>query len=159
MRKRCVDRQSIGGNNTGLYVTKKVTMLQTSDVSPCSLGTAAPEEPASEFCRFTFKSASDNLSEIRESRMHLPALHLSNQSLAVILLVGLVAGWIAAKFVTQYGMGIIGDVIVGVIGAYIGNWLAPRLGVHFGTGLVRASLNATVGAIVLLLLVRLIRRV
>ena len=41
----------------------------------------------------------------------------------------------------------------------IGNWLAPRLGVHFGTGLVRASLNATLGAIVLLLLVRLIRRV
>ncbi|MGC1864007.1 MAG: GlsB/YeaQ/YmgE family stress response membrane protein [Methylocystis sp.] len=56
-------------------------------------------------------------------------------------------------------MGIVGDVIVGVIGAYTGNWLAPLLGVHFGTGLVRASLNATGGAIVLLLLVRLIRRV
>ena len=91
--------------------------------------------------------------------MHLPALHLPYQSLVVILLVGLVAGWIAAKFMTKYGMGIVGDVIVGVIGAYIGNWLAPRLGVHFGTGLVRASLNATGGAIVLLLLVRLIRRV
>ena len=91
--------------------------------------------------------------------MHLPALHLPYQSLAVILLVGFVAGWTAAKFLTKYGMGIIGDVIVGVIGAYIGNWLAPRLGVHFGTGLVRVSLNATVGAVVLLLLVRLIRRV
>ena len=91
--------------------------------------------------------------------MHLPALHLPYQSLVVILLVGLVAGWIAAKFMTQYGMGIVGDVIAGVIGAYIGNWLAPRLGVHFGTGLVRTSLNATGGAIVLLLLVRLIRRV
>jgi uncharacterized membrane protein YeaQ/YmgE (transglycosylase-associated protein family) len=53
----------------------------------------------------------------------------------------------------------VGDVMVGVIGAYVGNWLAPRLGVHFGTGLARLSLNATVGAIVLLLLVRLIRRV
>jgi uncharacterized membrane protein YeaQ/YmgE (transglycosylase-associated protein family) len=56
-------------------------------------------------------------------------------------------------------MGVFGDIIVGACGAYIGNWLAPRLGVHFGTGLVRLSLNATVGAIVLLLLVRLIRRV
>ena len=56
-------------------------------------------------------------------------------------------------------MGIVGDSVVGVIGAYIGNWLAPRLGVHFGTGLVRTSLNAVGGAIVLLLLVRLIRRV
>jgi uncharacterized membrane protein YeaQ/YmgE (transglycosylase-associated protein family) len=68
--------------------------------------------------------------------MHLPTLHLPYQSLAVILSVGLVAGWIAAKFVTKYGMGIVGDVIVGVIGAYIGNSLAPRLGVHFGTRLL-----------------------
>jgi len=78
--------------------------------------------------------------------MHLPALHLPYQSLAIILLVGLVAGWIAVKFVTKYGMGIVGDVIVGVSGAYIGNWLAPRLGVHFGAGLARTGLNATVGA-------------
>jgi uncharacterized membrane protein YeaQ/YmgE (transglycosylase-associated protein family) len=91
--------------------------------------------------------------------MHLPIVFPHYQTLAVIMLIGLVVGGIAAKFLTQYGMGIVGDVIVGVIGAYIGNWLAPRLGVHFGTGLVRASLNATVGAIVLLLLVRLIRRV
>jgi uncharacterized membrane protein YeaQ/YmgE (transglycosylase-associated protein family) len=91
--------------------------------------------------------------------MHPPALHLPYQSLALILLTGLLVGWIGAKFVTKYGMGVVGDVIVGVIGAYIGNWLAPRLGVHYGTGLVRTSLNATVGAIVLLLLIRLIRRV
>lgn len=91
--------------------------------------------------------------------MHLPVLHSPYQSLAVILLVGLAAGWIAAKFVTKYGMGIVGDVIVGAIGAYIGNWLAPRLGVHFGAGLVRVGLDAAVGAIALLLLIRLIRRV
>ncbi len=91
--------------------------------------------------------------------MHLPTLHLPYQSLAVILLIGLAAGWLAARFIAKHGMGIVGDVIVGVIGAYIGNWLAPRLGVHFGAGLVRVSLNAALGAIVLLLLVRLIRRV
>jgi uncharacterized membrane protein YeaQ/YmgE (transglycosylase-associated protein family) len=94
-----------------------------------------------------------------ENHVHLPTLFQPYQSLAVILLVGLVAGWMAARFVTKYGMGIVGDVIVGVSGAYIGNWLAPRLGVHFGTGLVRTGLNATVGAVVLLLLVRLIRHV
>ena len=91
--------------------------------------------------------------------MHLPTLFQPYQNLAVILLVGLVAGWTAARFVTKYGMGIVGDVIVGVIGAYLGNWLAPRLGIHFGGGLVRTSLNAMAGAIVLLLLIRLIRRV
>jgi uncharacterized membrane protein YeaQ/YmgE (transglycosylase-associated protein family) len=91
--------------------------------------------------------------------MHLSTLHLPHQSLAVILLIGLAAGWLAARLITKHGMGIVGDVIVGVSGAYIGNWLAPRLGIHFGGGLVRTSLNATAGAIVLLLLIRLIRRV
>jgi uncharacterized membrane protein YeaQ/YmgE (transglycosylase-associated protein family) len=106
-----------------------------------------------------FRCAPDSLSEHIGNRLHLPALHLPYQSLVVILLVGLVAGWMAARFVTKYRMGIVGDIVVGVTGAYIGNWLAPRLGAHFGTRLVRTSLNATLGAIVLLLLVRLIRRV
>ncbi|MBI1869253.1 MAG: GlsB/YeaQ/YmgE family stress response membrane protein [Methylocystis sp.] len=85
-------------------------------------------------------------------------MRLSAESLVVIILVGLVAGWLAAKVVRGYGLGIVGDIIVGVIGAYIGNWLLPRLGIHLGTGVVLAILNATVGAIVLLLLVRLVRR-
>ena len=91
--------------------------------------------------------------------MHLPILFQPYQTLAVILLIGLVVGGITARFMTKYGMGIVGDLIIGMSGAYIGNWLAPRLGVHFGTGVMRLGLNATVGAIVLLLLVRLIRRV
>ncbi|MGC1863357.1 MAG: GlsB/YeaQ/YmgE family stress response membrane protein [Methylocystis sp.] len=90
--------------------------------------------------------------------MQLPALHLPYQSLAVILLVGLVGGVIAAKFMTKFGMGIVGDVIVGVIGAYIGNWAAAPARCSFWKR-PRASLNATLGAIVLLLLVRLIRRI
>jgi len=59
-----------------------------------------------------------------ENHVHLPTLFQPYQSLAVVLLVGLVAGWMAARFVTKYGMGIVGDIVVGVIGAYIGNWLA-----------------------------------
>ena len=86
-------------------------------------------------------------------------MYVPYQTLAVMLLVGLVAGWIAAKVVKKHGMGIAGDVIVGVIGAFIGDWLLPRLGVHLGTGLSLAVFNATVGAIVLLVLVRVIRAV
>ena len=52
-------------------------------------------------------------------------MYVPYQTLAVMLLVGLVAGWIAAKVVTKHGMGIAGDVIVGVIGASIGDWLLP----------------------------------
>ena len=92
--------------------------------------------------------------DLAENRMYVPY-----QTLAVMLLVGLVAGWIAAKVVKKHGMGIAGDVIVGVIGAFIGDWLLPRLGVHLGTGLALTVFNATVGAIVLLVLVRVIRAV
>jgi uncharacterized membrane protein YeaQ/YmgE (transglycosylase-associated protein family) len=101
----------------------------------------------------------DDLSEDIGSRILLPELHLAYQSLAAILLVGVVVGWIAAKFMTKYGTGIVGDIIDEVIGAYIENCLLPRLGVHFGAGFVRASLTTIGDAIVLLLLIRSMRRV
>ncbi|MFL6763565.1 MAG: GlsB/YeaQ/YmgE family stress response membrane protein [Sphingomicrobium sp.] len=83
-------------------------------------------------------------------------MHLSNESLLVILLVGIVAGWLAGKIVRGTGFGIVGDLIVGIAGAFIGNWLLPRLGIHLGTGVVSAIVNATVGAILLLFVVRLV---
>ena len=75
----------------------------------------------------------------------------------VILLVGLVAGFLAGKIVRGAGFGLIGDLIVGVIGAFIGDWLLPRLGIHLGTEIISAIINATIGAILLLLVVRLAR--
>ena len=84
-------------------------------------------------------------------------MHMSNQSLLVILLVGIVAGWLAGQIVRGTGFGIIGDLLVGIVGAFIGNWLLPRIGVHLGTGVVSAIVNATVGAILLLIVVRLFR--
>lgn len=84
-------------------------------------------------------------------------MHLSNQSLLVILLVGIVAGWLAGRLVRGAGFGIIGDLLVGIIGAFVGSWLLPRIGIHLGTGIVMAIVNATIGAILLLLVVRLLR--
>ena len=55
-------------------------------------------------------------------------MHMSNQSLLVILLVGIVAGWLAGKVVRGTGFGIVGDLLVGIVGAFIGNWLLPRIG-------------------------------
>src|SRR5437763_11656504 len=83
-------------------------------------------------------------------------MHMSNQSLLVILLVGIVAGWLAGKVVRGTGFGIVGDLLVGIAGAFVGNWLLPRLGIHLGTGVVSAIVNATVGAILLLFVVRLV---
>ena len=84
-------------------------------------------------------------------------MYLSNESLLVIILVGLVAGWLAGQIVQGTGFGLIGDLIIGVIGAFVGDWLLPRLGIHLGFGVISAIINATVGAIVLLLVLRLHR--
>ena len=84
-------------------------------------------------------------------------MHLSNESLLVILLVGLVAGWLASHVVQGTGLGLIGDMVIGVIGAFVGDWLMPQLGVHLGAGTIGAIINATIGAIPLLLIIRLIR--
>jgi uncharacterized membrane protein YeaQ/YmgE (transglycosylase-associated protein family) len=85
-----------------------------------------------------------------------PAMNLSNQSLLVILIVGIVAGWLAGRVMEGGGFGLIGDLIVGLIGAFIGDWLLPRIGIHLGSGIVVLILNAFIGAVVLLLLLRLV---
>ena len=84
-------------------------------------------------------------------------MYLSNESILVILFVGLVAGWLAGKVVRGAGFGIIGDIVIGIVGALIASWLLPRLGIALGTGLLREILDATIGAVLLLLVVRLIR--
>ena len=83
-------------------------------------------------------------------------MHLSNESLIAIILVGVIAGWLAGNIVSGGGYGLIGDLIVGVIGAFIGDRLVPRFGIHLGTGMVALVVNATLGAIVLLIILRLI---
>jgi uncharacterized membrane protein YeaQ/YmgE (transglycosylase-associated protein family) len=82
---------------------------------------------------------------------------LSNESIIVILFVGLVAGWLAGKIVRGTGFGIIGDILVGVAGALIASLLFPRLGIHLGTGIVSEIIYSAIGAIILLLIVRLVR--
>ena len=83
-------------------------------------------------------------------------MHLSNESLLIIILVGIIAGWLAGKIVDGGGFGLIGDLIVGVIGAFIGDWLLPQLHIHLGVGIVSLVINATIGAIVLLVVLRLV---
>ena len=55
-------------------------------------------------------------------------MNMSSESLLVILFVGLVAGWLAGQIVRGTGFGIVGDLIVGILGAFFGSWLLPQLG-------------------------------
>ena len=63
-------------------------------------------------------------------------MHISNEGLIVILLVGVIAGWLAGRLVQGTGFGLVGDLIIGVIGALIGSWLLPQLGIRIGAGIV-----------------------
>lgn len=84
-------------------------------------------------------------------------MYLSGESILVILLVGLVAGWLAGQIVRGTGFGLIADICIGIIGAFIAAWLFPKLGIALGTGIVRMIVNATIGAVILLLVLRLVR--
>jgi uncharacterized membrane protein YeaQ/YmgE (transglycosylase-associated protein family) len=84
-------------------------------------------------------------------------MYISGESLLVILVVGVAAGWLAGQIVQGTGLGLVGDLIVGVAGAFIASWLFPQLGIYFGSGIVSAIINAAIGAVLLLLIVRLVR--
>jgi uncharacterized membrane protein YeaQ/YmgE (transglycosylase-associated protein family) len=83
-------------------------------------------------------------------------MHLSDHGLLVILVVGIIAGWLAGRIIRGNGFGLVGDAAIGIVGALIGDWLLHRLGVHFGSGIIGLVINATLGAIVLLLPLRLV---
>ena len=84
-------------------------------------------------------------------------MQISNEGILVILFVGLVAGWLAGKIVRGTGFGIIGDILVGIAGALLASLLFPKLGIRIGTGLVSEIVYSTIGAVILLLIVRLVR--
>jgi uncharacterized membrane protein YeaQ/YmgE (transglycosylase-associated protein family) len=85
-------------------------------------------------------------------------MNMSVESLLVILVIGLIAGWLAGQIVQGTGFGLLADIVIGIIGAFIGNWLLPQLGIHLGAGIIAAIINATIGAILLLIILRLINR-
>jgi uncharacterized membrane protein YeaQ/YmgE (transglycosylase-associated protein family) len=92
----------------------------------------------------------------RQSQRKANAMHPSNQGLLVIIVVGVVAGWLAGRVMEGGGFGLIGDLLVGLVGAFIGDWLLPQLGIHLGVGMVALIINAFIGAVVLLLVLRLV---
>ena len=84
---------------------------------------------------------------------------LGTNSIIVILVVGLVAGWLAGKIMRGSGFGIIGDIIIGIVGAFIGTWLWGLLHLPMIANFwVSAIVTATVGACVLLFVIGLIKR-
>src|SRR5450631_2694807 len=90
------------------------------------------------------------------SLTHGTNMYMSGKGLLIILFVGLTAGWVAGQIVQGVGFGIISELLIGIVGAFIGSWLLPQLGIHLGFGIGAAIINATIGALVLLLIIRLV---
>ena len=80
------------------------------------------------------------------------------ESLLVIILVGAVAGWLAGLIVKGYGFGLIGNIVVGIVGAFVAGLIFPSLGLNIGSGIAGAIIHSTIGAVILLFLIRLIKR-
>jgi uncharacterized membrane protein YeaQ/YmgE (transglycosylase-associated protein family) len=83
---------------------------------------------------------------------------MNGESLLIFLVIGILAGWLGGIVVKGYGLGLIGDMVVGVIGSFIGGWLFNYFHIAHGSGFLGNLLGATVGAIVLLFALRLLRR-
>jgi len=74
------------------------------------------------------------------------------------ILIGLAAGWLAGKIMKGKGFGVIGDIVIGVVGALIGGFLFRLLGVYSDGGLIWSLVVATIGAVVLLYVLRLFKK-
>lgn len=79
-------------------------------------------------------------------------------SILAALLIGAIAGWLAGLIVRGAGFGLLGNIVVGIIGALVAGWLLPKLNVTLATGTLGAILDATVGAVIVLVVLSLIRR-
>ncbi|MDQ5909165.1 MAG: hypothetical protein QG599_1259 [Pseudomonadota bacterium] len=73
------------------------------------------------------------------------------------LLIGLIAGWIATNFMRGSGMGLAGNLVIGVIGAFVGGFLFRLVG-FAAVGLIGHLMTATVGAMVLLYVVQVLKK-
>ncbi len=74
------------------------------------------------------------------------------------LIIGAVAGWLAGTLVKGGGFGLLGDIVVGIVGAFIGGWLAGVLGIGISGGLIASIITATIGAVVFIVILRMIKR-
>ncbi len=80
------------------------------------------------------------------------------EALLIWLLIGAVAGFLAGVVVKGYGFGLVGNIVVGIVGAVLAGALLPRLGLFPGTDLIGQIVSATLGAVGLLVLISVVRR-
>ena len=76
----------------------------------------------------------------------------------VTLLIGAVAGWLGSMIFKGSGLGLLGNIVVGIVGSFVGYWLLGKIGVDLGTGWVGAILTGALGALIILFVIDLLFR-
>lgn len=79
-------------------------------------------------------------------------------SIIIMIIVGAIAGWLAGQIVRGFGFGLIWDILIGIVGAFIGVWLLTQLGFVPFSGFIGSIINAVIGAVILLVIVGFIKR-
>jgi uncharacterized membrane protein YeaQ/YmgE (transglycosylase-associated protein family) len=72
------------------------------------------------------------------------------------ILIGAIAGWLGSLIFRGGSLGLLGNIIVGIIGGFVGYWLLGKLGISLGGGLVGAILTGALGAIVILFIINVV---
>ena len=80
------------------------------------------------------------------------------QTILVIVIIGAIAGWLAGQIVKGFGFGLLGNIVVGILGAFVAGLIFPVIGLGFGGGIVGAIIHATLGAVILLFMIKLVKR-
>jgi uncharacterized membrane protein YeaQ/YmgE (transglycosylase-associated protein family) len=80
------------------------------------------------------------------------------EALIIWLVVGAIAGWLAGQVMKGGGFGLVGDIVLGIIGAIVAGWLLPKIGILIGGGILGSIINAFIGACIFLFVIRLIKR-
>jgi uncharacterized membrane protein YeaQ/YmgE (transglycosylase-associated protein family) len=117
----------------------------------------AMARPRNRFCPATEKPGGDAHPAIAHSHATGKEDAMPTQSLILFLVIGVLAGFLAGKIMKGGGFGVLGDLVIGVVGAFLGGWLFSLFGITAG-GLLGALVTALVGALFLLYLIRLVKR-
>ncbi len=80
-------------------------------------------------------------------------------SILAMLFIGAIAGWLSGKIMEGRGFGLIGNIIVGIVGAFLAGTIFPALGFSVGGGMFSSIFFATIGAVILLFLIGLVKKV
>ena len=81
------------------------------------------------------------------------------EAILIILALGAIAGWLAGLIMKGTGFGLIGDIVIGIIGAFVGQYLFGALGISIASGLINSVITATIGAVALLFVIGIIKKI